>query len=116
MADGTPKKSLLSAFFFFKSLGFAKPEDSVVRLLSACVSERFLIQIVMGPKGLTRLSVILVEPSNPISKELAASLKFDYKSDGIEKVKAIMGTDPDVIDYAANAKGYAVGIGFTAAT
>lgn len=110
-----PKKSLLSAFFFFKSLGFAKPEDNVVRLLSSSTPAKFVINVTMGPRGLTRLAVTLSQPTKMIARSLAEALYFPYDDAGVAKMRDIVGADVDSVDYAADSGGYAVALGVATA-
>lgn len=117
MPDGRDKKksSLLASFFFFKSLGFAKPEDDVVRWLNHCNPRRFTICVTMGPKGLTRLSMALNDPGEQVANELADCLDTAYSKEILAKMQELFGgREFDIIEYGANAQGYAVYVGYAA--
>jgi len=109
------KKSLLSAFFFFKSLGFAKPDDNVVRLLSSSQPQKFVISVSMGPRGLTRLAVTLSQPAKMIARGLAEAVSFKFDEAGVDALLEIVGAPIDSVDYAADAEGYLVAVSFSQA-
>ena len=54
-------KTLLTALFFFKVLGFSKPPDAAIRVLSNCDCGRISIMVCMGSQGLTRLSMLMLQ-------------------------------------------------------
>lgn len=107
------KRHLRSALFFFWSLGFAKPDDTVIGLLTDCPPQKFTLDLGMGPKGLTRLAVSFRDSETLIGRDLAKALMLDFNERIFKLIRSTLGTDPDMIDYGVNSKGYAVGIGFT---
>lgn len=111
--DESTRKSMLSAFFFFKSLGFAKPEDTVVKLLSSSQPASFNIRVTMGPKGLTGLEVTLMQPAKNIGRSLAEAVSFKYDEAGLGQVMETMGAAADMVGYGAEAVGYVVTVGFS---
>lgn len=114
MADENTRKSIISAFFFFKSLGFAKPEDIVVKLLSKSQPVGFMINVSMGPRGLTGLRVTLNQPVRMIAKDLADAVLFRYDENAVSQLVDAMGGAPiDVVGYAAESSGYVVTVGFS---
>jgi len=93
-------------------MGFERPRDSIVRLLSFCQPERCNVSAAMGPKGLTRLILRLHSPSTPVAKELAQNLGFTYLTRQLERVQESLGFEANVVEYVAEARGYTVAVGF----
>lgn len=108
------KQLFVAAFLFFKSMGFTKPEDKVERLLASVASGRFLISVLMGPKGLTRVVMSVVEPKEQVAPDLADALQSRYRSEVLNQVEARLGGEADVLDYVADYRGYSVSLGFVA--
>merc|ERR1712232_1358097 len=107
MPNGASKKALLGAFFFFKSLGFVKPKDNVVRCMLADVQAScFGVAACFGPCGLTRLSLLLVNSSRAVAERLAGILNVAYDGTSIELVAEAMNTEPSIVEYSIGAKGY----------
>merc|ERR1712232_465445 len=109
--SGDPRKALLAALFFFKSLGFTKPEDSIVRLLGKCPAHDYRVFASMGPKGLTRLVLRMTTPEHEIAEELAGSAGFLYKAGLIESLQndlqgSLPQVVPDFVDFTAEYRGY----------
>eukprot|EP00747_Dinoflagellata_sp_TGD_P184660 gnl/TRDRNA2_/TRDRNA2_40501_c0_seq1.p1 gnl/TRDRNA2_/TRDRNA2_40501_c0~~gnl/TRDRNA2_/TRDRNA2_40501_c0_seq1.p1 ORF type:complete len:351 (-),score=65.47 gnl/TRDRNA2_/TRDRNA2_40501_c0_seq1:92-1144(-) len=113
MMDQTPKKSLLESLFFFRAMGFGKPEDQVMHLLGGCCSEFFVVHVCIGPRGLTRMSMIALETSDNVAKELANQVNFKYDQAGVTKIEQILRARPNAVEYGATSRGYVIGIGFT---
>jgi hypothetical protein len=108
MADA-PKTELLRAFFFFKCLGFEKPEDAVVRYLNNCGPKKCNVIVSMGPQGLTRVSLRVWHTSleaRKLADDLSKCLKFDPCKAG--DIQNIIGGDPNSIVYSAESSGYTV--------
>lgn len=112
MDGDAPKKLLLPAILFFKCVGCGKPDDDVVRILGSGQPAGCLVNVAMGPKGLTRVSLRLTEPRTSIAQDLARCLSFAYRADGLEQVYASMGcTQPSFVEYVAEARGTTVAVG-----
>jgi len=109
----TPKKSLLTGIFFFKALGFVKPDESVLRVLTSCQSSSCSVSVSMGPRGLTRVVLSLHDILKPIAPELARTLDFGYKANAMEAIATLLGRQPQFLDYVAETRGYTVAVGFT---
>lgn len=108
------KQLFVASFLFFKSLGFTKPEDKVDRLLGSCVSGRFLINILMGPKGLTRATMSIIQPKKQVAAELASSSGGVYREETLNHIKELLDGEADILDYVADSRGYSVSLGFVA--
>merc|ERR1712113_998045 len=74
----------------FRSLGFVKPEDWAVRILSSSQPSRCGVSMSMGPKGLTRLGMQLSELHNNIAQDLATNLGSLYRTQAIERISDIL--------------------------
>lgn len=101
------RKCLPSAFYFFKTLGFAKPKDSVVQNFSKCNARGLIVNVSLGPKGLVRLSMTATQPQEDFGAQLANGLGFQFNADVMDKVSQLVKAGPSAIEYVANAKGYA---------
>jgi len=108
------KQLFVASFLFFKSLGFTKPEDKVDRLLGSCANGRFLITVLMGPKGLTRVSMSVIEPKKEVAAELAFTLGSKYREEVVNEIKTLLDGEADILDYVADSRGYTVSLGFVA--
>merc|ERR1711862_1038698 len=93
------KKALLSALFYFKAMGFAKPVDEVVDTLSSCQATNFTVDVYMGPKGLTKIAVRLSDCTWKAAERLADILRFDFRGDLIDDLNQKIGKDCNVISY-----------------
>jgi len=114
-AAANSRQILLTAFFFFKALGLMKPEDRIVRILNTCQSDQLVVCAGIGPEGLVRLALSLIEPRNKsVAKELADELAFLYREKEITEIIGLMRGDADIIDYVGETKGYGIRMGFTA--
>lgn len=114
-AAANSRQILLMAFFFFKALGLMKPEDRVVRILNSCRSEKLVVCAGLGPEGLVRLALTLIEPKNPdVARELADELAFQYREREIDEIYSMLGGAPNLIDYVGETKGYGIRLGFIA--
>merc|ERR1719198_1706069 len=90
-ASANTRQILLSAFFFFKALGLMKPEDRIVRVLNSCKSEHLVVCAGLGPDGLVRLSLSLVDPKNTqVAKELSEELGFGYREKEVCEICEMM--------------------------
>merc|ERR1712039_363489 len=70
----------------------------------------------MGRKGLTRVALRMTNPKDPaeIAKHLAGCLNFNFKETELDQVRSVLnGELATSIEYAAEARGYAVLVGFT---
>jgi hypothetical protein len=113
MADA-PKTELLRAFFFFKCLGFEKPEDAVVRLFNNCGPKKCSVLVALGPQGLTRVSLRVWNTdkddaaqgggSQKLAEDLARCLKFEPCK--AAQISQILGGVADSICYSAESTGY----------
>eukprot|EP00929_Paragymnodinium_shiwhaense_P069287 TRINITY_DN34957_c0_g2_i1.p1 TRINITY_DN34957_c0_g2~~TRINITY_DN34957_c0_g2_i1.p1 ORF type:complete len:384 (-),score=64.43 TRINITY_DN34957_c0_g2_i1:104-1255(-) len=113
--QGAPPKCILQALFFFKALGFVKPEESAVSLLIGTQCSRCTIDCSLGPKGLTKLRLRLHKPRRQIPKRLALEVGAVYNEALMDKIISLVGSvESDVTDYFVESSGYKVGIGFTA--
>lgn len=114
-AAANSRQILLTAFFFFKALGLMKPEDRIVRILNTCQSEQLVVCACIGPEGLVRLALTLIDPltrNKEVAKELAEELAFLYREKDIAQIYQMMNGEPDVIDYVGETKGYGIRLGF----
>jgi len=108
------RQILLTAFFFFKALGLMKPEDRIVRIMNSCQSSQLVVVVGIGPGGLVRMCLSMVQPKDKkIAKELAEELSFQYREKDIDEIVKMLGGDPDIIDYVGETKGYGIRLGFT---
>mmetsp|Transcript_19338 Transcript_19338/g.41108 ORF Transcript_19338/g.41108 Transcript_19338/m.41108 type:complete len:357 (-) Transcript_19338:92-1162(-) len=109
-----PERALLSGLLVFKCLGFSRPEDAVVRTLSSSRPVGCSVAAALGPKGLTRLSLRLAEPQGKewVPQDLANCMELRYESDTIEAVRKAVGGEATILDYAADARGYLVVLGW----
>jgi len=112
-ATQNARQILLTAFFFFKALGLMKPEDRIVRLLNSCHCERLVVCAGLGPEGLVRLSLSLIDPKNrQVAKDLADELACQYREKDIVEIQELMGGEPDIVDYVGETRGYGIRLGF----
>jgi len=114
MVGEAPKRRLLSGLLFFKALGFERPKDEVVRVLSLCQPLRCGVSAALGPRGLTRVSLRMHKPASPVAEELSSCLGFAYASGELRRVAASLGLEANVVEYAIEARGYTVTVGFSA--
>lgn len=112
LANAAPQRLIMSSFFFFKSMGFVKPEDTVVRALSNCHVLKCWVTAAMGPKGLTKLKLRLWEcnPSTPM--ELAPLLACPHNGQELARVRSSLMAEASFVDYVAGATGYSLAVGF----
>lgn len=114
-ASQNARQILLTAFFFFKALGLMKPEDRIVRLLNSCQCERLVVCAGLGPEGLVRLSLSLIDPKNhSVAKDLAEELACQYRDKDIGEVQSLIGGEADIVDYVGETRGYGIRLGFIA--
>lgn len=107
------KMSALFFFNFFKSLGFPKPEDGVISVLTSCEPTEYIMVVSMGPKGLTRLSASLENPSSVIHKDLCAALDFPCGEKLLAYAGKYFGGHPSSIEYNADSGGYSCCVAYT---
>merc|ERR1712232_791638 len=53
---------ILAALFFFKALGFIKPEEDNMKVFFTAQSKECQVCVAMGPKGLTRIHFSMGAP------------------------------------------------------
>lgn len=108
----------------FKAMGFIKPDDELFKALIKIDQRGAFVGAKFGPDGLTRMFIRLYRTPPGAAKELADLLDLHYdvkmlggfdettgKWSGIcESVNAA----PEVIEYAAEARGFTVSVGFVA--
>jgi len=112
LANAAPQRLIMSSFFFFKSLGFVKPEDTVVRALSNCQVLKCWVTAAMGPKGLTKLMLRLWECSSATAMELAPLVGCTYCSKELQQARTTLMAEASFLDYIAGANGYSLAMGF----
>jgi len=105
-------RSILPSFLVFKAMGFAKPQDAAVKILSTCLPRRKAFAAYMGPGGLTRIVLRLADLSKFLAYELAEALHSRYHSELIDQTSIWLGIEPNVIEYIADSRGYSAGVGF----
>lgn len=109
------RQILLTAFFFFKTLGLMKPEDSIVRILNTCQCGKLVVTVSIGPEGLVRLALSMIDPKRmEVGKELADELAFQYREKDLKEIYALLQGEPDNIDYVGETKGYGIRLSFIA--
>jgi hypothetical protein len=106
------RQILLTAFFFFKALGLMKPEDRIVKILNSCQCGKLAVTAAIGPEGLVRLALSLIQPRSQVAKELAEELAFAYRTKEIEQICTMLNGEPDVLEYVGEMRGYVVRLGF----
>lgn len=104
-------KILLNGLSFFCVMGFVKPEDAMIKQLSACRAESVMVRAYLSMDGLTQLSLRLLASTKLPAKDTLRAMH--YSDDGIRNVVQVFGNDPDVLEYAMDAQGSALSIGFT---
>lgn len=123
------RTALHRALFFFKSLGFERPDESVMHIIENCTPERFEVMVGFGSKGLTRVSLRVwnskVSYGGPVKnekdpvKDLAEAVRCKYDLAMMEEVPKALGLDMDEAPksmrlhnnsfiYSAEAEGYSV--------
>lgn len=111
---GTSTESLISGLFFFKALGFTKPEDTTIHIMLDAEADGCAVIAAMGPKGLTRLSLRMKSVRHSVVKTLALSV---YQQIQMKKLSEIIthfeGIEPDLLDFCAEPKGYSCYVGYT---
>jgi len=105
-ASSTTKMSVLFFLNFFKSLGFPKPEDSVIDVLFNCNPTEYGVIVHMGPKGLTRLTGSLENPSAVMHKNLCTALDYPCAEKLIAYSEKYFGGHPSAVEYIADSGGY----------
>lgn len=110
--EGAFKPSLFTCLLLLKQLGFSRPEDYVITLLSNAHAMSCGLLAGFGQKGLTRLSVILRQLHNQIAKELTETTGQEYLDIELTRLETIVGHAPDLLMYSAESSGYIVFIGY----
>mmetsp|Transcript_30389 Transcript_30389/g.69960 ORF Transcript_30389/g.69960 Transcript_30389/m.69960 type:complete len:439 (+) Transcript_30389:95-1411(+) len=106
-------RTIASSFMVFKVMGFNKPHDATVKLLSTCLAQKKSFAVFMGPSGLTRIVLRLEDMSKFTAYELTESVHGRYHEALIEQVGTWFGMEqPNVIDFVADSRGYSIGVGF----
>mmetsp|Transcript_98748 Transcript_98748/g.313365 ORF Transcript_98748/g.313365 Transcript_98748/m.313365 type:complete len:334 (-) Transcript_98748:41-1042(-) len=100
-----------AGLFFFKALEFVMPEVPTIKAISNLFAMGMVVRCSMGLKGITRLSMIALEPLQPDAKSLATSVSFAY-SEQLQSVNDRLGTQPASVHFAAEERGYTVSVGF----
>eukprot|EP00397_Hematodinium_sp_SG-2012_P038666 GEMP01042097.1.p1 GENE.GEMP01042097.1~~GEMP01042097.1.p1 ORF type:complete len:386 (+),score=88.61 GEMP01042097.1:207-1364(+) len=111
---GTSKKGLMAMFVFFRSMGFPKPEEEVVRLLSSTAPSGYLIVVHIGPEGLTCLTATLESPKRLVYEEICTEINFTCCAKYVVHAQSICGGEFTGLEYSSSARGYTVGLVFEA--
>mmetsp|Transcript_51130 Transcript_51130/g.94641 ORF Transcript_51130/g.94641 Transcript_51130/m.94641 type:complete len:437 (+) Transcript_51130:82-1392(+) len=106
-------RTIASSFMVFKVMGFSKPNDATVKLLSTCLAQKKTFAVYMGPSGLTRIVLRLADMSKMMAYDLTESVHGRYHEDLIDQVGIWLGMEqPNVIEFIADSRGYSIGVGF----
>eukprot|EP00930_Biecheleria_cincta_P041840 TRINITY_DN28751_c0_g1_i1.p1 TRINITY_DN28751_c0_g1~~TRINITY_DN28751_c0_g1_i1.p1 ORF type:complete len:395 (-),score=85.68 TRINITY_DN28751_c0_g1_i1:31-1164(-) len=110
MDSGSLKSSIFTAFFLFKSMGFAKPEDEVLRAVTSVNALRCQCSASLGPKGLTQLAIRVISPRGEVAEQMAKASGFRYFFKQLAEVESEMGDAPMTVGYSAEMRGYTVSV------
>lgn len=108
--SGNLKSSIFTAFFLFKSMGFAKPEDEVLRVVTSVNALKCLCSASLGPKGLTRLAIRVISPRGEVAEHIAKASGFKYFFKQLAEIESEIGDAPMAVGYAAELRGYTVSV------
>lgn len=110
-AVNSNRNSLYSCLFFFKALGFVKPDDKTMKALTNLLVPQMAVRCSMGPRGLIRMAMVFVDPLHPDAKSLAAAVDFPF-ADGLYGIPKKLDSLPSTVHFAAEDRGFTVAIGF----
>lgn len=108
--SGNLKSSIFTAFFLFKSMGFAKPEDEVLRVVTSVNALKCLCFASLGPKGLTRLAIRVMQPRGEVAEPIAKASGAKYFFVELAAIEEVIGAVPVAVGYSAEQRGYTVGV------
>merc|ERR1712038_1788579 len=105
----------------FKEMGFVKPDDRVFKHLLDIEQRGAYVGLLFGPEGLTRIFCRFFRTEENEDIELAALLRFPYNKKQIGNVCSSVGAVcspegeayPEIIEYAAEQRGFTVSVGFS---
>merc|ERR1711971_860055 len=103
-------KLLLSGLAFFHAMGFAKPEDAVVRSLSSCKLDKCIVRAFLTNDGLTQLSLLMHSAHQLPVRDTAQALKC--RMEPMQEVFHILGDTPDLMEYTMDAQGCSLAVGY----
>lgn len=112
------KASILSALFFFKHMGLAKPEDMLLKAFTSVKGRKVRVVTHLGSKGLTKMSSRIVEPAGDaigwaFVEEVCAAARHECNSETLFAVQREIGVEkPLWIDFVAESRGYTVSVGY----
>eukprot|EP00927_Polykrikos_kofoidii_P024771 TRINITY_DN22434_c0_g1_i4.p1 TRINITY_DN22434_c0_g1~~TRINITY_DN22434_c0_g1_i4.p1 ORF type:complete len:226 (-),score=40.44 TRINITY_DN22434_c0_g1_i4:34-711(-) len=104
----------LVGIFYFKALGFAKPEDAAVNLMVDLPFSMCCLTVSMGPQGLTRLKISFHMPRRDIAAELATAVGFSCLKEKCSAIGELLEADSDLVEFVAECRGYTVSKGYHA--
>lgn len=108
----TASKLLLSGLGFFRCLGFSKPADDVVRQLSHC-KDKCMVRAFLTAGGLTQLSLRLFGSTRLPVGDTIRAMGIEQQSAGtLREVFGVLGDNPDYMEYAMDANGPALALGY----
>lgn len=107
MAMVNSAKLLLSGLGFFRSLNFARPEDSILRMLKDCGADKCMVRALLTSDGLTQLSLRMHSSSSVVN---------EAGSDQLRQFSSLLDGDPVLVEYTMDSQGCSLAVGYSHAT
>lgn len=110
IVTASSSKLLLSGLTFFKEMGLPKPDDAIIRQLSACKAKSCIVRAHIAADGLTQLSLRLFGSVKLPSER--TSVVLGYRKEAFSELTSLFGRSPDVLEFATDGRGCSLALGY----